>query len=74
MGRELFIQKVMDWRHEKGDKIFQQLRKMGASLDWSQTQFTMSKVRFIKMKSYQKFHIERWRSMYKHQNLLKSRH
>ena len=47
MGRELFIQKVMDWRHEKGDKIFQQLRKMGASLDWSQTQFTMSKVRFF---------------------------
>ena len=47
MGRQLFIQKVMDWRHEKGDKIFQQLRKMGASLDWSQTQFTMSKVRFF---------------------------
>ncbi len=40
-GREKFIEKVWDWRHEKGGIILEQLRRLGASCDWDRTQFTM---------------------------------
>ena len=42
MGRDKFQQVVMGWKDEKGDKILNQLRVMGASLDWDRTQFTLS--------------------------------
>ena len=41
LGREKFLEKVWDWRHEKGNIILEQLRRLGASCDWSRTQFTM---------------------------------
>ena len=40
-GREKFIERVWDWRREKGGKILEQLQRLGASCDWSRTQFTM---------------------------------
>ncbi len=40
-GRERFIEKVWEWRGEKGGKILEQLRALGASCDWDRTQFTM---------------------------------
>ncbi|HTB79327.1 MAG TPA: valine--tRNA ligase, partial [Opitutaceae bacterium] len=40
-GREKFVEKVWDWRHEKGGIILEQLRRLGASCDWDRTQFTM---------------------------------
>jgi valyl-tRNA synthetase len=40
-GREKFLEKVWDWRHEKGGIILEQLRRLGASCDWNRTQFTM---------------------------------
>ncbi len=40
-GREKFIEKVWDWRHEKGGIILEQLRRLGASCDWDRTHFTM---------------------------------
>lgn len=40
-GREKFIEKVWDWREEKGGIILKQLRALGASCDWERTQFTM---------------------------------
>jgi|UniRef100_UPI0040490B8D valyl-tRNA synthetase len=40
-GREKFIEKVWDWRHEKGGIILKQLQALGASCDWDRTQFTM---------------------------------
>jgi len=42
LGREKFIEKVQEWKKEKGDTILKQLEEMGASLDWSRTQFTLS--------------------------------
>ncbi|XP_037120247.1 valine--tRNA ligase, mitochondrial isoform X3 [Syngnathus acus] len=39
--REEFLQEVRKWKNEKGDEIYQQLRKLGASLDWSRACFTM---------------------------------
>ena len=41
LGREKFLAKVWDWRQEKGNIILEQLRRLGASCDWSRTQFTM---------------------------------
>ncbi|MFC3282779.1 valine--tRNA ligase [Litchfieldella rifensis] len=41
LGREAFIDKVWEWKHESGDHITRQLRRMGASVDWSRERFTM---------------------------------
>ncbi len=41
MGREAFIKKVWEWKEESGGKIFNQLRRLGASCDWSRERFTM---------------------------------
>ena len=41
LGRENFIKRVWQWKTESGGTITQQLRRMGASLDWSRERFTM---------------------------------
>jgi valyl-tRNA synthetase len=41
LGREKFLERVWSWREEKGNIILEQLRRLGASCDWSRTQFTM---------------------------------
>ncbi|XP_069054704.1 valine--tRNA ligase, mitochondrial isoform X2 [Lepisosteus oculatus] len=41
MSRDHFLQEVWAWKNEKGDEIYHQLRRMGASLDWSRARFTM---------------------------------
>lgn len=41
MGREKFVQRVWQWREESGGKIAHQLRRLGASCDWSRERFTM---------------------------------
>jgi valyl-tRNA synthetase len=41
LGREAFIERVWRWKHESGNTITQQLRRMGTSLDWSRERFTM---------------------------------
>ncbi len=41
LGREKFIQRVWDWKAESGGIITQQLRRLGASADWSRERFTM---------------------------------
>jgi valyl-tRNA synthetase len=41
LGREKFIEKVWEWKEESGGTITQQLRRMGASTDWSRERFTM---------------------------------
>ncbi len=43
-GREKFVEKVWEWRHEKGGIILEQLRRLGASCDWDRTHFTMDPV------------------------------
>ncbi len=40
-GREKFLEKVWEWRAEKGGIILNQLQALGASCDWDRTQFTM---------------------------------
>ena len=41
LGREKFIEKVWEWREEKGGRIINQLKKLGSSCDWSRERFTM---------------------------------
>jgi valyl-tRNA synthetase len=41
MGRETFVQKVWEWKAESGGTIVQQLRRLGASCDWSRERFTL---------------------------------
>ncbi|PSN35861.1 Valine--tRNA ligase [Blattella germanica] len=41
IGRDKFIEKVWEWRKDKGDRIYLQLRRLGSSLDWSRACFTM---------------------------------
>ena len=41
MGREAFIERVWRWKAESGGAITNQLRKLGASLDWPRERFTM---------------------------------
>ncbi len=41
LGREKFIEKVWQWKEESGGQITQQLRRMGASPDWTRERFTM---------------------------------
>ncbi|MCT4626344.1 valine--tRNA ligase [Halodesulfovibrio sp.] len=41
LGREKFVERVWDWREEYGSRILNQVRKMGASVDWTRERFTM---------------------------------
>ena len=41
LGRDKFIERVWQWREEKGGTIINQLKRMGASCDWDRERFTM---------------------------------
>jgi valyl-tRNA synthetase len=41
MGREAFIKHVWEWKAESGGTIISQLKRLGASCDWSRERFTM---------------------------------
>ena len=41
IGREEFVRRVWQWKEESGGQICNQLRRMGASLDWRRDRFTM---------------------------------
>jgi valyl-tRNA synthetase len=41
MGREAFIKRVWEWKAESGGTIISQLKRLGASCDWSRERFTM---------------------------------
>ncbi|MBD8650212.1 valine--tRNA ligase [Rhizobium sp. CFBP 13726] len=41
MGREAFVERVWEWKEESGGLIFNQLKRLGASCDWSRERFTM---------------------------------
>src|SRR5262250_756729 len=41
LGREKFLEKVWAWKAESGGTIINQLKRLGASCDWSRERFTM---------------------------------
>src|SRR5690242_10153526 len=41
MGRDKFLERVWEWKEESGGTIVNQLKRLGASCDWSRERFTM---------------------------------
>ena len=41
LGREKFLEKVWEWKEQSGSTITRQIRRLGASIDWSREYFTM---------------------------------
>ncbi len=41
LGRDAFVEKIWSWKEESGGNITRQLRRLGASIDWSRECFTM---------------------------------
>jgi valyl-tRNA synthetase len=41
MGRERFVERVWEWKAESGGAIINQLKRLGASADWSRERFTL---------------------------------
>ena len=41
LGRDAFVARVWEWKERSGGRISQQLRRLGASVDWSRDRFTM---------------------------------
>ena len=41
LGRETFIERVWQWKQQSGSTISHQMRRLGASIDWSRERFTM---------------------------------
>jgi len=59
LGREAFLEHAWAWKKEYGGRITQQLRRMGASCDWSRERFTMDEgcskaVREVFVRLYEK--------------------
>jgi len=44
LGREKFLETMWEWRNEVGDRILEQLKRLGCSCDWDRTRFTMDSV------------------------------
>ncbi|XP_062585889.1 valine--tRNA ligase-like [Saccostrea cucullata] len=43
IGRDAFVQEVWNWKQSKGETIYDQMKKLGSSLDWSRACFTLDK-------------------------------
>src|ERR1700712_4003138 len=41
LGREAFTERVWEWKHQYGNAITDQMRRLGASVDWSREYFTL---------------------------------
>ena len=41
LGREKFLERVWAWKHQYGNRIVEQQKKLGASCDWERARFTM---------------------------------
>ena len=68
LGREALVAKIWEWKHKYGGIIIQQLKKLGASCDWSRERFTMDPeyskcVQSVFVDLYKKGHIYRGKRM-----------
>lgn len=64
LGREKFVERVWEWKHEYGGQIQRQMRREGVSVDWSRECFTMDEnlsraVREVFVRLYEEGHIYR---------------
>jgi len=68
LGREAFLEKIWEWKEEKGGTIIKQLKSLGCSCDWGRERFTMDEgysreVRSVFVKLFEKGLIYRGRRM-----------
>ncbi len=68
LGREKFLEKVWEWKETYGDYIIRQLKRLGASCDWTRERFTMDEglsraVRIVFVKLYEEDLIYRGQRM-----------
>jgi valyl-tRNA synthetase len=68
LGREAFVERVWSWREEYGGQIIEQLKRLGASLDYEDERFTLDEgyaraVRKVFVELYEKGYIYRDRYM-----------
>jgi len=59
LGREKFLDRVWDWKNKFGDRIINQIKKLGCSCDWDRERFTMDEgcseaVKEVFVKLYEK--------------------
>ena len=47
LGREQFESRIWEWVHEYGDRIYTQIRRLGASCDWTRKSFTLDELSLI---------------------------
>ena len=43
LGKEKFLEEIWKWKEKYGERILKQLKRLGASCDWSRTRFTLDK-------------------------------
>ncbi len=41
LGREKFVEKIWEWKHQYGNRIYSQMRRLGDSCDWDRAVFTL---------------------------------
>ena len=41
LGREAFLERAWDWKNQYGNRIVEQIKRLGSSCDWSKLSFTM---------------------------------
>ena len=44
LGRDKFLERVWDWKHQFGNRIIEQQKSMGVSCDWDRNRFTMDEI------------------------------
>jgi len=61
LGREEFLNRVWQWKEKYGNTILEQLKKIGASCDWSRTRFTMDNAYQMEVeKAFLHYHKKGW--------------
>ena len=64
LGRDKFLEECWDWKEEYGNRIINQLKKLGSSADWDRERFTMDEgcseaVKEVFLRLYEKGYIYR---------------
>jgi valyl-tRNA synthetase len=61
LGREKFLERMWEWKEKYGNTILNQFKKLGLSLDWSRTRFTMdSEYQKAVEEAFKHYHQKSW--------------
>jgi len=61
LGRQATVERIWSWRERYGDTIYQQLRRLGCSYDWSRSRFTLDdEYAAAVLEAFERFHESGW--------------